>query len=239
MATSLYFQKNRFSEQRLLEDLTIESIKINGIDAYYLPRTLFNQDQIFEEDILSTFNRGYFIEMYVKEVEGFSGEKELLSKFGVEVRERVTFALARRRFEDEIGVYESRTRPLEGDLIYFPINGGLYEIKFVDHDIPFYQISERFVYELRCEKFEYSSERIDTGISEIDKIEDDYSLSNTGTVELLTDSYNVITTAIGEPIILSYTSLEDVDPGSQNEELQIGSDAILDFTESNPFGDRV
>lgn len=219
--------------------MTIESIRINGIDAYYLPRTLFNKDNIFKEDILSTFNRGYFIEMYVKEVEGFGGEKDLLSKFGVEIRERVTFVLAKRRFEDEIGVYETRVRPLEGDLIYFPINTGLYEIKFVDHDTPFYQISERFVYELRCEKFEYSSERINTGINQIDKVEDNYTLTNTGTVEIITDSYNVITTAIGESIILSYTSLGDIDPGAENEILQIESDAVLDFTETNPFGDRV
>jgi len=103
VATSFYFNKAAVSEQRLLEDLTIESIKINGIDTYYLPRTLFNKDQIFKEDVLSIFKRGYFVEMYPKNVQGFAGEKDILTKFGVEIREQITFVMAKRRYEDEIG----------------------------------------------------------------------------------------------------------------------------------------
>jgi len=238
MATSFYFNKaNRF-EQDLLENLAIEMIKINGLDAYYLPRTLFNQDEIFEEDVLSTFNRGYFIEMYVKNVTGFSGEKEILTKFGIEVREQVTFVIAKRRFEDEIGAYEDRTRPLEGDLIFFPINNGLFEIKFVDHDQPFYQISGRYVYELKCEKFEYSSERIDTGIAAVDDIEERFSLDGVGYASgLITEFGEGLLTEASESIIIMRESIQDKDKGAQNVEFQLGGDDIIDFTEKNPFGD--
>ncbi len=238
MATSFYFNKSNRFEQELLENLAIEMIKINGIDAYYLPRTLFNQDQIFEEDVLSTFNRGYFIEMFVKSVNGFSGEKDILTKFGIEIREQVTFVIARRRFEDEIGSYENRTRPLEGDLIFFPINNGLYEIKFVDHDQPFYQLSGRYVYELKCEKFEYSSERLDTGIEAIDNVEEKFSLDGTGGTSYLTTEFDdELVTEASENIILATESIADKDPGSENEDFDLYDNDIFDFTEKNPFGE--
>lgn len=212
-------------------------IKINGLDAYYLPRTLFNQDQIFEEDVLSTFNRGYFIEMYLKSVNGFTGEKEILTKFGIEIREQVVFVMAKRRFEDEIGTYENRSRPQEGDLIFFPINNGLFEIKFVDHDQPFYQISGRYVYELKCEKFEYSTERINTGIESIDDIEDKYSLDNVGIMALTTEFGDRVVTEANQPIILDQDFVEDKDAGAQNTEFATQGDLIIDFSERNPFGE--
>lgn len=240
MATSFYFNKAATSEQRLLEDLTIESIKINGIDAYYIPRTLFNKDQIFKEDVLSTFKRGYFIEMYPKNIQGFGGEKDILTKFGVEIREQITFVMSRRRYEDEVGDYENRVnRPLEGDLIYFPINDGLYEVKFVDHDLPFYELSNRYVYELKCEKFEYSSERLDTGIEAIDSIEDRFTLDDVGVYELLLENGDILQTEAAEDIILERIDIEDQDPGAQNTQFQTASDGIINFTDRNPFSERI
>ncbi len=240
MATSFYFNKAAVSEQRLLEDLTIESIKINGIDTYYLPRTLFNKDQIFKEDVLSIFKRGYFVEMYPKNVQGFAGEKDILTKFGVEIREQITFVMAKRRYEDEIGDYEDRVnRPLEGDLIYLPINDGLYEIKFVDHDLPFYELSNRYVYELKCEKFEYSSERIDTGIEQLDSIEDRFTLDDVGVYELVTEEGALLYTEAADMLILERIDIEDQDPGAQNSQFQLESDGIIDFTDKNPFSERV
>lgn len=240
MATSFYFNKAAVSEQRLLEDLTIESIKINGIDTYYLPRTLFNKDQIFKEDVLSIFKRGYFVEMYPKNVQGFAGEKDILTKFGVEIREQITFVMAKRRYEDEIGVNEDRVnRPLEGDLIYLPINDGLYEIKFVDHDLPFYQLSNRYVYELKCEKFEYSSERLDTGIQQIDSIEDRFTLDDVGVYELVTEEGALLYTEAADMLILERIDIEDQDPGAQNSQFQLESDSIIDFSDKNPFSERV
>ena len=215
MAVSRYFNKSYYGEQNVLEDLAIESIKINGIDGYYLPRTLISVDQIFTEDDLSIFKRGHLIEMYPKNTQGFGGEKEILSKFGVEIREQITFVVSKRRFQEEIGdayIDTKPNRPLEGDIIYFPINRSIYEVKFVDHDIPFYEILKNYVYELKCEKYEYSSERITTGIPEIDDVTTDITLisANTATTQ---------------------------DSGAQNAVIQNGSDGLINFDEKNPFGD--
>lgn len=179
--------------------------------------------------------------MYPKNVQGFGGEKDILTKFGVEVREQITFVVARRRYEEEVGAREvSRVdRPLEGDLIYLPVNDGLYEIKFVDHDIPFYQISGRYVYELRCEKFEYTSERINTGIEALDSIEDRFSLDNVGVYELISENSEIIQTEVNEDIIIERISIEEKDPGAQNTIFQTESTGIIDFTDKNPFGDRI
>jgi hypothetical protein len=209
-------------EQDLLEDLVIESIKIYGHEMKYLPRTLVEEDQLFGEAKLSKFEDSVPVEMYIKNVEGFEGEGDLLSKFGVEIRDQMTFTIARRRFDQirggeslqsEVGyqiqnetantdspsrqfltdtanvdgiMLESGTagannytitsnRPNEGDLIYFPLTDKLFEIKFVEHEEVFYQMGRLQTYDLRCELFQYSSERIDTGDSDVDVIEDTLS----------------------------------------------------------------
>lgn len=239
MATSFYFSKNIDSEQELLENLAIEAIKINGVDVYYLPRTLFNTDQIFKEDVLSTFNKGYFVEVYVKNIEGFAGEREILSKFGLEIRQQVTFVMARRRFDEEIGFQTNKSRPLEGDLIYFPISGGLFEIKFVEHQKPFYQLSERYVYELKCEKMEYSSERFDTGIPDVDKIETDFTMDDAAVIELATNDNNLIGTEAGDMIVIEYADIQTQDPGAQNQEFQDEGETFINFTDTNPFSERI
>lgn len=239
MATSFYFSKNIDSEQELLENLAIEAIKINGVDVYYLPRTLFNTDQIFKEDVLSTFNKGYFVEVYVKNIEGFAGEREILSKFGLEIRQQVTFVMARRRFDEEIGFQTNKSRPLEGDLIYFPISGGLFEIKFVEHQKPFYQLSERYVYELKCEKMEYSSERFDTGIPDVDKIETDFTMDDAAVIELATNDNNLIGTEAGDMIVIEYVDIQTQDPGAQNQEFQDEGETFINFTDTNPFSERI
>ena len=137
MATNPYF--NHFQnapEQNLHQDLIIESIKNFGIDVYYLPRTLVNLDSLYLEDTISEFSNAYLIEMYVKSVDGFEGEGDFISRFGLEIRDQVTFSVARRRWDNlEILDY---VRPKEGDLIFFPLNKKLYEIRFVEHESMFY-----------------------------------------------------------------------------------------------------
>lgn len=178
-ATNLYF--NNFAnvqEQTLLEDLIIESIKIYGIECYYMPRTLVAEDSLFGEDPLSKFEQAYNVEMYIKSVDGFEGEGDFLSKFNIEIRDEITFVVSRRRWSEEIGVEQSTpvnedegvARPAEGDLIYFPLNGKIFEVKFVEHEAVFYQLGELQTYELRCELYEYSYEEIDTGIASIDGV---------------------------------------------------------------------
>ena len=179
MATSVYFDKGTNTEQTLYEDLIIEQLKVFGHDVYYLPRTLVKEDTLFGEDVLSKFDDAYGIEMFMEQVEGYGGEKELVAKFGLEIRDEATFVVSRRRWISLIGADSNlivSTRPNEGDLIYFPRLQKLFEINFVDHDDPFYQVDNLPVFKLYCSTFEYSSEQLDTGITAIDTIEDESSL---------------------------------------------------------------
>ena len=183
MAVNHYFQGGRGigndSEKRLYEDLIIEGLKIYGQDVYYLPRTLVNQDLVLGEDVLSKFDDSYLVEMYIETTEGFQGEQELISKFGLEIRDDTTFVIAKRRWQDQVDSTATQIvdgRPNEGDLIYVPLFNSFFEIQFVEDQEPFFQLGNLPVYKLRATKFEYSSERIDTGINAIDDAESSYSL---------------------------------------------------------------
>tara|TARA_Y100000310_G_scaffold319115_1_gene373993 strand:+ start:379 stop:1326 length:948 start_codon:yes stop_codon:yes gene_type:complete len=170
MARNPYF-KEYTGEQNILEDLTIESIKTMGKDMVYIPRTLVNVDDLFGEDVLSKFDDGYQLEMYIQSVDGFEGEGDILAKFGLEIRDRVELVVSRKRFEQVVGDYESIKRPREGDLIFFPLSKTLFEINFVEHENPFYQLGRLYTYKLSCEVFSYSQEEVDTGYSDIDVVE--------------------------------------------------------------------
>ena len=179
MATSVYFDKGTNTEQTLYEDLIVEQLRVFGHDVYYLPRTLVKEDTLFGEDVLSKFDDAYGIEMFMEQVEGYGGEKELVSKFGLEIRDEATFVVSRRRWISLISADSNiivSSRPNEGDLIYFPRLQKLFEINFVDHDDPFFQVDNLPVFKLYCSTFEYSSEQLDTGIAAIDVIEDESSL---------------------------------------------------------------
>ena len=165
--------KDYSGEQNVVEDLTIEIIKSMGRDMVYIPRTLVNTDDLFGEDTQSKFDDGYQLEMYVASVDGFEGEGDILSKFGIEIRDKMDLIVSRKRFEETVGIYESTTRPKEGDLIYFPLSKTLFEINFVEHENPFYQLGKLFTYRLSCEVFTYSQEEIDTGYTDIDTVEDE------------------------------------------------------------------
>ena len=179
MPTNVYFDTGTKPEQHLYEDLMIEQLKIYGQDVFYIPRTLVKEDTLFGEDTLSKFGDAYLIEMYFENVEGYEGEKEIMSKFGLQMQEDVTFVVARRRFEQLVSHDSNlivKTRPNEGDLVYFPKVKKIFEITLVDHDDPFYQVHNLPAFKLKCKTFEYSSEDLDTGITEIDAIETDNSL---------------------------------------------------------------
>jgi len=178
MPTNHHFSKGTISEQYLYEDLVIEAMQIFGHDVYYLPRTLVNKDQLFGEDALSKFDDAYLIEMYMDTVEGYEGEKELVSRFGLEIRDETTFTVSRRRWLDLVSSNTNlitSLRPNEGDWIYFSNGPRLFEISFVDKDDPFFQVDNLPVYKLYARTVEYSDERLDTGITDIDAIEDKYS----------------------------------------------------------------
>ena len=170
MARNTYFSQGSTAERDLYEDMIIEAIKIYGQDVYYMPRTVVSQDDIFNEDIESKFEDSFLIEMYLESVEGFEGDGSVLSKFGLENRDSAELIVAKRTWEK--AVYgQGLTRPNEGDLIYFTLTKTLMEIKFVEHEQPFYQLQNLPVYKLSVEAFEYGDEAIDTGIEELDEIE--------------------------------------------------------------------
>lgn len=174
MAVNPYYNHLGFqntNEQGLVDDLIVESIQNYGMDVYYIPRTANKLDRIFGEDILKSFESSYLIEMYFDTPGGYNGSS-FAAKFGIQIGKDTSFVVSHRRFTEEVqttpGVY---VRPNEGDLIYMPLTGELWEIKWCNHEHIFYQLGKVYVWQLGVEKFQYSSEFIDTGISEIDTIE--------------------------------------------------------------------
>jgi hypothetical protein len=246
MPTNVYFDTGTKPEQHLYEDLIIEQLQIYGQDVYYIPRKMAGVDNIFGEDNSSSFEDSYLIEMYMETIDGYEGEKDLMSKFGLDIQDDATFVVARRRWEQFVSVDNNiivSSRPNEGDLIYFPKASKLFEITFVDHDDPFYQVHNLPTYKLKCKTFEYGSEEIDTGIAEIDAIETDNSLdmlSHQFTLEDGTGSLaleNSVEGAATSYIILETYNVATIDENSQNDDFELADDNILDFTEKNPFGD--
>jgi len=172
---NIYFRQDVKSEQNLYEDIVIESLKIYGQDVYYLPRTTVFEDRIFGDEIPAKYTSSYKIEMYIDNIEGFDGEGDLFTRFGVEIRDEATFVVARRRWKSTIGRVDNdinSERPREGDLIYLPLSNSMFQITHVEHEMPFYQIGNLNVYKLRAQLFEYTGEDMDTGIAGIDSVED-------------------------------------------------------------------
>lgn len=174
MATNVYFSHGTRNEQYLIEDLIVESLKIYGQELFYIPRTLVSKDEILGEDRLSKFTSSFPVEMYFENVDSFDGQGAFIQKFGLMMEQSATLVVARRRWEQMVGRFGQTiipARPCEGDLIYFPLTKGLFEIKFVKHQDPFYQLGKLYVYKLQVELFQYASEQIDTGIAAIDTFE--------------------------------------------------------------------
>ena len=316
------------TERSLYQNLIKEAIQIYGHDVYYMDRQSVNEDTLFGEDTTNQFNTQHPIEMYVEDGEGYAGDKEIMTQFGLENRNEITFVVSKERFQEldiqvqiesgtdttggsillETGTIDqsedssilstvsgdnnfyiiqdtaatNSDRPLEGDLVYHPVLTKVFEVSFVDHDEPFHQLDNNPVYKLRCRQYEYSQEVIDTGIAEIDAIEDDlstdtsehqftleqsttqnenirleYRTQEDGLLLEETDGDNIIAedddSSVGTNILLenaadsgddAYLVQEDyivgdmsTDKTSQNELFDSLDDDILDFSESNPFGD--
>ena len=332
MAVNSAFHTSNLSsiatERTLYQNLIKEAIQIYGHDVYYMDRQSVNEDTLFGEDTTNQFNTQHPIEMYVEDGEGYAGDKEIMTQFGLENRNEITFVVSKERFQEldrqvqiesstdttggsillETGTIDqsedssilstvsgdnnfyiiqdtaatNSDRPLEGDLVYHPVLTKVFEVSFVDHDEPFHQLDNNPVYKLRCKQYEYSQEVIDTGIAEIDEIEDDlstdtsehqftleqsttqnenirleYRTQEDGLLLEETDGDNIIAedddSSVGTNILLenaadsgddSYLVQEDyivgdmsTDKTAQNELFDSLDDDILDFSESNPFGD--
>ena len=283
MPTNSYFTQGTSGEQQLVEDLVVEQIKMFGVEVYYIPRTLVSEDTVLGEDSLNSFDSAYQIEAYLENVQGFGGDGDLFSKFGVRIADQVNFVIARKRFQDLVDdnttlVVEGR--PNEGDLVYFPLANKLFSIQYVEHEQPFYQLNKIHVWGLKCELFEYSGEDLDTGVEEIDVIE--RNLAQTITVNFATGGTGTFT--VGEEIAggtsnvtaevkswystnrqlqvynrsgiftipetvtgqtsgaawttASYNTLNNTNSEfDANADFETLGDAIIDFSQGNPFGE--
>ena len=181
MALNPFFLQGSKNEQRLVQDLINEQLKIYGIDVIYIPRKFVRKQTIIKEIQSSKFDDNFSIEAYINNYDGYTGQGDILTKFGVSLKDELSLIISKERFEDFISTFldesdvqiEVNSRPREGDLIYFPLGQRLFEVKFVEHEVNFYQLGKLYVYELKCELFEYEDEVIDTTIDEIDtQVED-------------------------------------------------------------------
>ena len=173
MATNKYFNYGDRNQQNLYESLVIESIQMYGQDVYYLPREIVNKDALLLDDVPSRFGSAYKVEMYIENQDGFEGEGDLFTKFGIELRDQANFVVARKRWKNLIGnnLDKQNFRPREGDLIYLPMSESIFEILKVETETPFYQLKNLPTFRLQCELFEYSDEDLDTDIASIDILE--------------------------------------------------------------------
>lgn len=287
MATSVYFNNyNSAPEQRLVEDLMLETIKLNGVDCYYIPNiNEAARDLLYGEDPLKKFTAAYPLELYITNVDGYEGEREFFSKFGLEIRNNMSVIVAKRTFARWVP-QDRYVRPREGDLIYIPFfsqTGEMYEIKYVNYSEAFYVLGNKFpyFYKLELEKFKYSQETIDVGIPSIDDIVADEAYTISLVLNTATGNGNFI---VGESIVANnaqgtvtswdksdgilkvtdiigtfannvlvsgntsnatYTTSTTPDPLLDPQEremydnkiIQTEANIIMDFSETNPFGD--
>lgn len=228
------------SEQRLMEEIVIECLKIYGFDVYYMPRTTVYNDDILNEDALNSFDQAYRLEMYLSNVSGFEGEGDLLTKFGVEIRDTATFIVSKRRWEEavkRVGTVQLDARPAEGDVLYFPLTKSYFEIRRVEAKDPFFQVGKFNVFKLECELMQFSSERFNTPIEEINELASINSLSINDYEILLEDGSRMLLEYFTESKVISESyNMEGRDIVAQNDKFRENI-SVLDFSERNPFGD--
>jgi len=283
MALNSFFTQGTTGEQGLVQDLVDEQIKMFGKNVYYIPRTLVKEDSVFGEDTLSKFEGAFEVEVYLEDAGGFRGDGDIFSKFGVRIQDQVTFLISRRRFTEAVDdnaqlIVEGR--PNEGDLIHFTMVGKTFEIQYVEHEQPFYQLGKNYVWGLRCELFEYSDEDIDTGVAVVDAIETTFAnaialtMAESGSGdftigETVTGANSNVTAEVkswdsttrnlivinrsgafksGENITggdssavwttASYNTINNANSEYDNNyAIETQADDIIDFTQSNPFGE--
>jgi len=237
MATNFFFNNFKSSqEQLLLENLIIESIKIYGEDMWYMPRRLGNFDRLYTADDQSYYEQAFMLELYIKSVDGFAGDGNFMSKFGLEIRDQVVFSVAQRIFSQEVGNTTDQIRPNEGDLIYFPLNKKCFQVKYVNKFEMFYQLGALQTWEMTCELFEYSDEIINTGIPEIDLLQlkkstniIDYSLMEEDGTPLMDEE--------GNYLVMEQYDIEIITGTGVNDTIQHEGEGFIDFTHVDPFSE--
>ena len=252
MPTNVFFNHAVQTEQHLYEDLVVEALRMYGHNVFYLPREVIEEDSILNEDVQSKFGDSYQVEMYIENTDGFEGEGDLMSKFGVQIRDQATFIISLRTWERFVSLDDNLAtsfRPNEGDLIYFPLSGSMFEIKFVEHEDPFYQVGKLFVFKLQCELFEYSQEDFDTGIGDIDLIEDEQAYTTVMTMasgngqnyvvnENITKSGTVVGEVVAWNNITSKLTIKDVTTTLATTDVLVGATSTAQYT-INSIDDRM
>jgi hypothetical protein len=243
MVTKTHFQNFDFTtEQKLLDDLVSESIQIYGQDMYYLPLRSTSFDNTYYEDDSTFFDTYYILEMYVDTYEGFGGQGSFMSNMGLEIRDEMTLTISRSRFEEEVSSKENFFRPREGDLIYFPLNQKSFVITYVDDKPYFYQFGDRQMYKVQCALFEYGGEKMQTGVPEIDDLQErysidilDYSIVSEDNISYMTEDnkYMLVTEKY-------WDNQDKYDPTVDNDRIEDliskdTDDTLIDWGEVNPF----
>ena len=209
MVTNAYINTTTYTqEQDLIGSLVVEAIQMHGQDFTYIPRTLVKEDTVFNEDTVSSFTSAYTIEMYIDSADGFEGEGEMLTQFGLQINEQIVTTVSASRFLAETSMPE----PKVGDLIYLPLVDQVFEIMFVEDEDPFYQLGKLQVFKLTSEKFVWSHETVTTGVTEID---------NNFTATTLVDS--TVDNAVADDGLVPLSTTV--------------TDAVIDFTTVNPFSE--
>ena len=203
---------------------------------YFIPRKLNNYDSVYGADDQSSYDTAYPIEIYIKSVDGFQGDGNFMSKFGIEIRDQVIFSVAQRRFTEEVEIFNAQVRPNEGDLIYFPLNKKCFQIKFVNKFEMYYQLGALQTWEMTCELFEYSNEVFNTGIPEIDILQKKFS-TNIIDWALKDEFGNYLLDELGNYLVSEKFSLKQILSGSDNQEIQDESDMFVDFSALDPFSE--
>lgn len=230
-------------ETNTANDLIEECLKMYGQELYYIPRQLVDVDQILGEDRLSKFEGSYKIVCYLENIDNFGGAGAFMQKFGYTLEEQATFVVGRREWKKSVGVYGASIlpdRPTEGDLVWFPLTNSLFEIKFVDHQGEglggFYQLGKLYVYRLKCELFQFSSERFDTGIDEVDNfaLEQSFDVLQN---DISNENGDTIITEDGNDIAQDNFAKKPQLDFDRTKELNEEADDIINKIEKNPFAD--
>ena len=243
-SSNFYFNNFASSgEQNLLHDLIIESISIYGQDVIYIPRRLTNFDQLLTEDDSSVYDQAIQVVMYIESVDGFTGDGNFMSKFGLQIRDQVTFVVSQRVFSDIVGITTNQLRPNEGDLIYFPLNQKCFKVMYVDKFSMFYPLGTLPTWKFTCELFEYSNEVFNTGIAEIDKLQLRFS-NDVLNYAIMDENSDYLVDENSDYLVVEKFNLSTVNPVADNDAIQygsenfgVGSDDFIDFTEKNPFAE--
>lgn len=254
MTTQWFRQYSSQGEQQLASDLVDEVISIHGVEVYYVPRVQMNTDTVMPDDKLSKFYNAYPITVYLKNVEGFGGQGDFLTQFGLELRDQVTFTVSRKEFKknvfdrDKLFQFTGRTwsgepvlRPREGDIVYLPMNQKMYSIRFVENEAIFYQFGKLQCFDLQSELYAPNNELYDTGVPEIDAVFAQYGLAQQ-TNDTLADASgkDILTSADGEYAI-KFDSGVDPNSGSaedHSEDIDQDANTIIDFNNNDPFGEN-